>query len=88
MEFTETTHWVKSLYPNATDKIFYGKPTKRYFCPYCQKERRKVVLAFERVDLKKDIIKRYEFTQPLCQNCFEFTQYREIMNAFYGTNIY
>lgn len=88
MEFVETSSWVKSLYPNATDKIFYGRPKKRYYCPACEQERRKVVLAFQRVDLKKDIVKRYEFTKPLCENCFEFKQYGSIMNDFYGTNIY
>ena len=87
MEFFEMTGRVE-VGPNATDKIFFGKPKKKYCCPSCEKVRRKVVLAFERIDLKKDIIKRYNFTEPVCEDCFELKQYGAIMNAFYGTNIY
>ena len=88
MKFIETKYELRSYYPKAIDKMFFGRPTERYYCPRCRQEKRKLVLFFEREDLVKKIHKRYEMSEPICQNCFEFVSYNRIMNDFYSTDIY
>lgn len=71
------------------EEIYYFlKPLKRYNCPYCKNEKRKVIGSFTYYDDRKEILADINFEKPICKDCFEERHYSYILNKYYEDDIY
>lgn len=67
---------------------YYVKPSKKYNCPHCKKEKRKVLGSFEYYDDRKEILADINFEKPICKDCFDEKMYSYILNKYYEDDIY